>query len=138
MVLAAKGGMSGIYNVAPDGYIEAEVCRELSGRFPRLRVKEEVADRLGRFSWRHRIAPTPPGLTPYTVHPWIISNSRLREAGWAPEHTNAEAYVDGTSPKPWSNMNAKQRQRAALIGAIIAGAIFSYLLSRLIRSIRDE
>ena len=137
VVLASKGGMSGVYNVAPDGYIEAEVCRELSGRFPRLRVKEEVADRLGRFSWRHRIAPTPPGLTPYTVHPWIISNSRLRETGWTPEHTNAEAYVDGTPPKPWSNMNAKQRQRAALVGAIIAGAIFSYLVSRFLRSIRD-
>ncbi len=137
VVHAARGEMSGVYNVAPDGYIEAEVCRELSGRFPRLRVKEEVADRLGRFSWRHRIAPTPPGLTPYTIHPWIISNTRLRETGWVPEHTNAEAYVDGTPPKPWSNMNAKQRQRTAMVCAIIAGALLSYLVSRLLRHLRE-
>lgn len=138
VVHVAKGEMRGVYNVAPDGYIEAEVCRELSGRFPRLRVKEEVADRLGRFSWRHRIAPTPPGLTPYTIHPWIISNERLRGTGWIPEHTNAEAYVDGTPAKPWSNMNAKQRQRAALVGAIIAGAILSYFVSRIIHHLRKE
>jgi nucleoside-diphosphate-sugar epimerase len=138
VTLATRGAMSGIYNVAPDGFIEAEVCRELSGRFPRLRVREDVADRLGRFSWRHRIAPTPPGLTPYTIHPWIVSNDRLRNTGWKPEHTNAEAYVDGTPPKPWSNLNAKQRQRAALIGAIITGAILSFLLSRLLRHLSND
>ena len=135
--LASTGGLKGIYNVAPDGYIEAEVCRELSGRFPRLRLKEEMADRLGRFSWRYRIAPTPPGLTPYTVHPCIVSNERLRNAGWEPEYTNAEAYIDGTPAKPWSNLNAKQRQRASLVGAIILGAITTYFLSRLARKIRE-
>ena len=45
---------------SPDGYIEAEVCKELSGRIPRLRLKEEMADKLGRFSWRYKIAPTLP------------------------------------------------------------------------------
>ena len=135
--LASKGELSGIYNVAPDGYIEAEVCRELSGRFPRLRLKEEMADRLGRFSWRYRIAPTPPGLTPYTVHPWIVSNERLRAAGWEPEYTNAEAYIDGTPAKPWSNMNAKQRQRASLAGAIILGGLATYVISRLMRKLKE-
>ena len=54
------GELSGPYNVAPDGYIEAEVCKELSGRIPRLRLKEEMADKLGRFSWRYKIsAPLP-------------------------------------------------------------------------------
>ena len=46
--LASRGELSGAYNVAPDGYIEAEVCKELSGRIPRLRLKEEMADKLGR------------------------------------------------------------------------------------------
>ena len=136
--LASRGDLSGAYNVAPDGYIEAEVCRELSGRIPRLRLKEEMADKLGRFSWRYKIAPTPPRLTPYTVHPWIISNQRLKNAGWQPDYTNAEAYNDGTPAKPWSNMNAKQRQRASLVGAIIIGGIVSFALSRLIQRIKDE
>ena len=136
--LASRGELSGPYNVAPDGYIEAEVCKELSGRIPRLRLKEEMADKLGRFSWRYKIAPTPPGLTPYTMHPWIISNQRLKDAGWQPNYTNAEAYIDGTPAKPWSNMNAKQRQRASLIGAIIVAGLITFLISRVIRHLRDE
>ncbi len=96
-----------------------------------------MADRLGRFSWRYRIAPTPPGLTPYTVHPWIVSNERLRASGWEPEYTNAEAYIDGTPAKPWSNMNAKQRQRASLVGAIILGGLATYLISRLVRKLKE-
>ena len=72
------------------------------------------------------------------MHPWIISNQRLKDAGWQPDYTNAEAYIDGTPAKPWSNMNAKQRQRASLIGAILVGGLITFLISRLIQHLRDE
>jgi hypothetical protein len=29
------------------------------------------------------------------MHPWVVSNERLRALGWAPRHTNEEAIVDG-------------------------------------------
>lgn len=138
VVLAARGGLHGTYNVAPDGWVDGETCRELSGRVPRLRLPEDLADRLGRFSWRHRIAPTPPGLTPYTIHPWVISNDRLRAAGWEPSWTNEEAYVDGTPPKPWATLNAKRRQQIALGAAAVIGAVVTLGIATFIRRLRRE
>ena len=70
------------------------------------------------------------------MHPWII-NQRLKDAGWQPDYTNAEAYIDDFYG-PWSNMNAKQRQRASLVGAILVGGLITFLISRLIQHLRDE
>lgn len=122
VTLAASGGMDGAYNVAPDGSVDGDTCRGLSGRLPRLRVPEHLAARLGRFGWRHRLTPVPPGLVPFTIHPCVVANDRLRSAGWTPEHTNEEAYVDGTPPRPWATMNAKRRQQLALGSATVVGA----------------
>ena len=35
----------------------------------------------------------PNGLLPYTVHPWVVANDRLRAAGWTPTFTNEEALL---------------------------------------------
>lgn len=126
VVLATRGGMDGPYNVAPDGSVDGETCRELAGRVPRVRLPEEAAEGVGRFRWRHRLAPTPPGITAYTAYPWVIANDRLRDAGWSPEFTNEQAYVDGTPARPWATMNAKRRQQLALGTAaalVVAGLI---------------
>lgn len=136
VALAARGGMSGPYNVAPDGYVDGETCRVLSGRVPRVRLPEEAAEEVGRFRWRHRLAPTPPGLTPYTMYPWVVANDRLREAGWEPTFTNQEAYVDGTPGKPWATMNAKRRQNLALGGAAVLGVAAALGIGWLIRRLR--
>lgn len=133
---AARGGLSGAYNVAPDGWVDGETCRELSGRVPRLHLPEEMADRLGRFSWRHRLAPTPPGLTSYTVYPWVVSNDRLRATGWEPAFTNEEAYVEGIPPKPWATLNAKRRQQLALGAATLIGAVVTLGVVFLVRRLR--
>jgi nucleoside-diphosphate-sugar epimerase len=135
VVLAARGGLVGVYNVAPDGSIDGETCRDLSGRLPRLRISEQVADRLARVGWRHG-APTPPGLTPYTIHPWVVANDRLKAAGWNPEYTNEVAYVEGTRPRPWATMNAKRRQQLALGGAGLLGAIVGLMAISLVRRLR--
>jgi nucleoside-diphosphate-sugar epimerase len=123
VVLAAKGGLDGAYNVAPDGSVDGETCRELVGRVPRVRLGADAAEEVGRFRWRHRLAPTPPGITPYTMYPWVVANDRLREAGWEPTLTNEQAYVDGTPGRPWATMNAKRRQQVALgVAAVLAVA----------------
>jgi hypothetical protein len=64
----------------------------------------------------------PPGLVPYTMHPWVVANDRLKAAGWAPRHTNEETFVDATTGTPWSQMSPKRRQEVAL-GAATAGAV---------------
>jgi hypothetical protein len=30
----------------------------------------------------------------YQMHPWVLGNARLREAGWAPTRTSAEAFAE--------------------------------------------
>lgn len=122
VVLAATADLSGPYNVAPDGSVDGDACRSLGGKTPRLRLPEEQADRLAAMGWRYRLSPTPPGMMPYCMYPWVIANDRLRAAGWEPTHTNEEAYVAGTPPKPWAVMNAKRRQNLALGGAAVVGS----------------
>lgn len=122
VVLAVGGSMRGAYNVAPDGSVDGETVRELSGRTPRLRMPEWLAEELGRFRWRNGLGPTPPGLTPYTVHPWVVANDRIRRAGWEPTFTNEETYVEGVPAKPWAALNAKRRQQLALGAAGTATA----------------
>ncbi len=136
VVLAATSDMSGPYNVAPDGAVDGETWRVLSGRVPRVRLPEEAAEEVGRFRWRHRLAPTPPGITAYTMHPWVVANDRLRGAGWEPKLTNEQAYVEGTPARPWATMNAKRRQQLALGAAGVVAAAAAVGVALVVRRLR--
>ena len=120
--LAVLGDLSGAYNVAPDGYVSAARTRRLSGMVPWLRVPPQVASWLARFRWRWRLAPTPPGVVPYTRFPWVVSNDRLRSAGWVPRHSNEECYVDAHHAKPWAitTSSVMQRRSLAVLVALVA------------------
>jgi nucleoside-diphosphate-sugar epimerase len=124
VVLAVIDRLDGPLNVAPDGWLPAEEVRALIGGPPRLRLPERVAMRLTRWSWQLRRGPVPPGLVPYTMHPWVISNDRLRAAGWQPTSSNAEAFVAGTDAKWWQTVSPQRRQELALgaAGAVLAAA----------------
>lgn len=104
----------GIFNVAPDGALEADLIRALVGGAPRLRLPESVARRLTALGWRYQLAPTPPGFVPFVVHPWVVANDRLRALGWEPEHTNEEAFVAGHAAAPWAQISPQRRQELAL------------------------
>lgn len=125
---------SGVFNVAPDGWVRAEEVRTLSGRAPRLPIPSAVADEIVRFSWNRGIVATPPGIMHYATEPWVVSNDRLRSLGWEPSWSNVEAYVDSYDPRPWAMLNAKRRQQLALGGAGVAvagvGAAARYLARR--------
>ena len=114
VVLAAGRSLDGAYNVAPDGWISAEEVRALAGAPPRVRVPVGVAKAVAAVAWRWRVARTPPGLIPYTMHPWVVANDRLRAAGWEPESSNAETYVTTHVGTPWSRLSPKRRQELAL------------------------
>ena len=121
--LAVLGDLSGAYNVAPDGHVSAADARQLSGTVPWLRVPPQVASWLARFRWRWRLAPTPPGVVPYTRFPWVVSNARLRAAGWVPRHSNEECYVDAHHAKPWAITTSSVIQRRSLTVLAAAGAV---------------
>ena len=85
-----------------------------------MRLPERLALRLAGLRWRWRLAPTPPTLLPFTVHPWVIANDRLKADGWEPASSNEEAYVGAHRAGPWATLSPRRRQELAL-GA--AGAV---------------
>lgn len=131
VVTVVQEAASGIFNVAPDGWVMADEVRQLSGRAPRLPIPEALADQIVKFSWQAGIMATPPGVMQYATNPWVVSNDRLRALGWKPQYSNVEAYVEGYDPRPWANINAKRRQELALGGAA-AGVVGLVALARTI------
>jgi len=92
LVLATRGELSGLYNVAPDDWVLASEAARIAGR-RRLEVPERVAfttaERLGRVGVSSAVS----GELHYHMHPWVLDNRRLRAAGWAPGHTTAAAMA---------------------------------------------
>jgi len=116
---ARRSGIEGAYNVAPDGWIGPDRQVDLTGRGGRLRIPAPLAGLVAAVRWRWRLTSTPPEIVPYTMHPWVVANDRLRATGWAPTSTNDEAFVAGNREGWWSSLNARRRQDIAL-GALVA------------------
>ena len=104
-----RGGFDGVANVAPDGWIAGDQLRALAGG-PRLRLPRRLAERITSWRWRAGLSPTPPGLLPWTVHPWVVASDPLRALGWEATHTNEEAFVAGHKPMPWATVSPRRRQ----------------------------
>jgi nucleoside-diphosphate-sugar epimerase len=122
--LARRARLDGPRNVAPDGWMSGDTVRALAGGAPRLRLPERLAVRLAGMRWRWGLAPTPPALLPFTVHPWVVANDRLRADGWEPISSNEEAYVGSHRAGPWATLSPRRRQELALgaAGVAIVGA----------------
>jgi nucleoside-diphosphate-sugar epimerase len=118
--LALAERLDGPYNVAPDGWVSDETVRALAGGPTRFPIPERVA-RLLRAMWPSKEWP---GLDPYTRHPWVVANDRLRAAGWTPAQSNEEAFVEA-GPSLWPELSPKRRQEVALAasGAVLVGAV---------------
>ena len=132
-VCAVEARHNGPLNVAPDGWIGVDVMAELGGPGPRLRLPGRLAVLVGRVLFAAGLSPAPPGVFPYSVHPWVVSNDRLRDLGWEPSHSNEEAYVAGHEPGILDRMDARARQQASLVGAGILAVGLVWLLLRLAR-----
>ncbi|MDE0804256.1 MAG: NAD-dependent epimerase/dehydratase family protein [Acidimicrobiales bacterium] len=120
-----RSAAGGVFNVAPDGALTADLIRALVGGAPRIPLPDGVARRLTTLGWRYQIAPTPPGFVPFVRHPWVVGNDKLRALGWTPSHTNEEAFVVGHAAAPWAQVSPQRRQEIALglAGAVIVGGI---------------
>lgn len=120
-----RSDAAGVFNVAPDGALTADLIRALVGGAPRIPLPEGLARRLTTLGWRYQIAPTPPGFVPFVRHPWVVGNDRLRALGWAPSHTNEEAFVVGHAAAPWAQVSPQRRQEIALglAGTVIVGGL---------------
>ncbi len=125
--------LDGVFNVAPDGWVPGGHIRALSGERPRLPLPERLAELVSGLRWRFARGPIPPGLLPYTLQPWVVSNGRLRAESWAPTVTNEQTYVEGTEAPWWTMVSPKRRQELALGSGVIAcvlGAVVAATFAR--------
>ena len=118
VVAVVHAHYDGAVNVAPDSWIPPDELADLEGPRPRLRVPAPVAEFVSALRWHWGLAPTPPGIVSYTVHPWVVANGRLRELGWAPSYSNEEAWVASHSPSPLESL--ARRRRGLLLAAAVA------------------
>jgi nucleoside-diphosphate-sugar epimerase len=99
LALATSGRLRGIYNVAPDDWVGARDAARAAGR-RRLEVSQRVAQATAERLWRAGISAATAGELSYQMHPWVLGNTRLRQAGWAPTRTSAEAFAEAGTQLP--------------------------------------
>ncbi|MEW2222336.1 SDR family oxidoreductase [Streptomyces sp. NPDC006990] len=89
---AALEKVEGEMVVGCDGWLEQEEVEQLTG-MRRMELPSSVA--LGAASRLHRLGltPSPAADLAYTMHPWVVSGSRLHDAGWRPAWTNEEVLA---------------------------------------------
>src|SRR4051812_12349041 len=125
VALAVTDDLRGVYNVAPDGWVADETARALAGGVARVSLPGWLARPLSRLGWILRRRGTPADTDPWVTHPWVVANDRLRQAGWAPSHTNEEAFVVSEPESAVATAVGRHRQEIpiAIAGGIIAAAI---------------
>jgi nucleoside-diphosphate-sugar epimerase len=111
--------------VGCDGWLEQEEVEELTG-IRRMELPPAIA--FGAASRLHRLGltPSPAGDLAYTMHPWVVSGSRLHEAGWRPKWTNEEVLgelleeVAGRNSVAGRRLGRKDATTLGAAGATVA------------------
>jgi UDP-glucose 4-epimerase len=86
------GRHAGAYNVAGDGLMTLRECAELIGT-PIRRLPLRAFRSMARAAWRLRASDVPPGQIEFALHPWIVSNEKLkRTLDWTPRYTSRETF----------------------------------------------
>jgi hypothetical protein len=86
-------------------------------------VPEQVALTLTEQAWRRKRIPIPPGAVRFAMHPCVLSNQRLREAGWAPTRTNRELLREfAATHHPYVSVAAFRFRRRSLYASAAATA----------------
>jgi len=137
LVLAVSGRLApGIYNVAPDDWVPATEAARLAGR-RRVEVPEGAAFAAAeRLAWLG-VAVTSPGELHYHMHPWVLSNRRLCEAGWAPARSTAEAMAAAGRAVPEGVRLGRVRvRRGDVARGAVAGLALVAALAALVRRSR--
>ncbi len=130
LALAATTDLPGVYNVAADGWLDADDARALIGRANVPAIPEEALTRALERTWALGVGDVPPGIVPYLVHPWVIANDRLRAAGWAPQHTNEQAIREGVATLASTRGGPDPRVIAGVAAGAVAVTVVGYRVTR--------
>ena len=112
LALATTGPLNGIYNVAPDDWVGARDAARAAGR-RRLEVPQRVAQSTADRLWQAGMSAATAGELAFQTHPWVLGNAKLRQAGWAPTRSSAEAFAEAGGQKPAGSWSAGSRSAAA-------------------------
>ena len=99
LALATTGRLNGVYNVAPDDWVGARDAARAAGR-RRLEVPQRVAQSTAERLWQAGMSAATAGELAFQTHPWVLGNAKLRQAGWAPTRSSAEAFAEAGGQKP--------------------------------------
>ena len=92
LVALLSGSHGGAFNIAGDGTMTYRETAETIGLKTR-RMPFALARSLAAATWKLHMSETPPGQVRFAVHPWVVSNEKLkRETGWQPRHTTRETF----------------------------------------------
>jgi nucleoside-diphosphate-sugar epimerase len=128
LVLATSGRLRGVYNVAPDDWVPAKDAARAAGR-RRLEVPQRVAQSTAERLWRAGMSAATAGELLYQMHPWVLDNARLRQAGWAPTRSSAEAFAEAGGQVPAGvlvggvQLRRSDVYRGAAAGLTLAAAV---------------
>jgi hypothetical protein len=128
LVLATSGRLRGVYNVAPDDWVPAKDAARAAGR-RRLEVPQRVAQSTAERLWRAGMSAATAGELLYQMHPWVLGNARLRQAGWAPTRSSAEAFAEAGGQVPAGvlvggvQLRRSDVYRGAAAGLALAAAV---------------
>lgn len=134
VVLAVTQRLDGIYNVAPEGWLDGHEVQDLAGTPLRPPIPPAVVSALARWCWSRGLGGVAPEWVPYATHPWVVAGDRLRGAGWEPSHTGAQTLLDSFPVTPWSRLDSRHRREltlgAATLAALVPPAAVAALLRR--------
>jgi UDP-glucose 4-epimerase len=91
MITLLHGRHAGAYNVAGDGLMTLRECAELIAS-PIRKMPMALYRLLGRIFWALRMGEAPPGQIEFAIHPWIVSNEKLKATGWTPRYDSRETF----------------------------------------------
>lgn len=118
ITIAIDKQLKGTFNVAPDGYLRDVMARELAGAPVTRGFPERVLPWLTAAAWQLGLVEAAPAVLPYTEHPWVIANDRLRAEGWEPRYGNEEALVEWQPASQWGGISPAGKRK--LVGGGIA------------------
>lgn len=96
LALAVDDDLDGAFNVAADGWLASGDADALISKNRMPAIPLEVAQRVLSTSWALGIGDAPASVLPYLMHPWVVANDRIAQAGWKPIHSNDEAILLAT------------------------------------------
>jgi nucleoside-diphosphate-sugar epimerase len=110
-------GLSGTYNVAPDGGIREELAGTLAGGSAMLPLPTPVRSGVAAWRWRLWRRGAPPGARPYAEHSWVVAGDKLRLTGWQPEYSSEQALVVSDKRGHWDELSQGRRVSVVLATA---------------------